>query len=455
MQQMTVSQLLETIFLKGEGGDRNTFARNVISTFLAQGLALILTVATSAIIARWLGPEGKGILAMALLVPSMMAIFLNCGIGAANVYFVGSRRADIPTLTGNSMSFALLATILGMIITAALLSKGFLQMLLPGVPTWLVLIAMIGLPVGLISGYFIAILQGLQSIFTVNILNLGQNAFMVVSAFFLVACFEMGLLGALMAYVGTGLTALMILLLIMRKKGGAFLPKFSPPIMRLTVFFGLKGQLGNIIQFFNYRLDMFMVNYFLGPWDVGIYSTSVVLAELLWHFPNAVGFVIFPKAASTKPEVMNVFTPRVFRFTLGLTALGGIGLVLLGKPIISFIYSPTFLPAYVPLLALLPGVVLLGGAKVLTNEIAGRGYPHYNSMNAGFALLLTVILDLTLIPRYGALGAAIASSIAYAVVFFAAITFYWIVSRKREVAPVFEELKENGIYRTLTNQRRG
>jgi O-antigen/teichoic acid export membrane protein len=176
---------------------------------------------------------------------------------------------------------------------------------------------------------------------------------------------------------------------------------------------------------------MFIVNYFLGPGDVGIYSISVGLAELLWHFPNAVSFIIFPKAASTKPEVMNIFTPRVFRITLGFTALGAVGLVLLGKPVISFIYSSTFLPAYVPMVALLPGVVLLGGAKVLTNEIAGRGYPHYNSINAGLALILTVILDLILIPRYGVLGAALASSISYAVIFFLAIGFYLAVSRRK------------------------
>jgi O-antigen/teichoic acid export membrane protein len=82
------------------------------------------------------------------------------------------------------------------------------------------------------------------------------------------------------------------------------------------------------------------------------------------------------------------------------------------------------------MLALLPGVVLLGGGKVLTNEIAGRGYPHYNSINAGLALILTIALDLILIPRYGVLGASLASSVAYTLIFLTAIAFYLIVSRK-------------------------
>jgi O-antigen/teichoic acid export membrane protein len=82
------------------------------------------------------------------------------------------------------------------------------------------------------------------------------------------------------------------------------------------------------------------------------------------------------------------------------------------------------------MLVLLPGVILLGGAKVLTNEIAGWGYPHYNSFNAGVALILTVILDLILIPRFGILGAALASSISYTGIFFAAVGFYLIASRR-------------------------
>jgi O-antigen/teichoic acid export membrane protein len=175
---------------------------------------------------------------------------------------------------------------------------------------------------------------------------------------------------------------------------------------------------------------MFFVNYFLGPAGVGIYSVSVGIAELLWYLPNAVGFIVFPKAASTQPEVMNLFIPRVFRITLGLTALGAVGLVFLGKQLIHLVFSSSFNSAYFPLVALLPGVVLLGGAKILSNDIAGRGYPQYNSINAGVAAILTVILDLVLIPSYGVLGAALASSIAYGTIFVIALCFHQVVSRR-------------------------
>jgi O-antigen/teichoic acid export membrane protein len=127
---------------------------------------------------------------------------------------------------------------------------------------------------------------------------------------------------------------------------------------------------------------------------------------------------------------MNRFTPRVFRTTLLLTALGAVGLALVGRPFIEIVYSADFLAAYIPMLVLLPGIVLLGGGKVLTNEVAGRGYPQYNSLASGVSLILTVVLDLMLIPRFGVVGASAASTMAYATIFVLAIVFYSTVSKQ-------------------------
>jgi O-antigen/teichoic acid export membrane protein len=308
---------------------------------------------------------------------------------------------------------------------------GWLGMLLPGVPTWLILLAMSEFPFRLLIGCFGGILQGLQQIATVNLINLSDGVVTLVLTVVLVIGLNMGLFGAVLASLGAVVVNLAILSLILRRAGGVLRPRWNVSVLRSTLAFGLRGYVGNVLQFFNYRLDMLLVNAFLGPAGVGIYSVSVRFAEMLWYLPNAVSFVIFPKAAASKPEAMNRFTPRVFRITLGLTVLGALGLGLVGRPIIVLIYSSTFASAYLPLLALLPGVVLLGGAKVLTNEIAGRGYPHYNSINAGLSLLITIALDLLLIPRFQVLGASLASTAAYTASFLAAGVFYMAVSRRK------------------------
>jgi O-antigen/teichoic acid export membrane protein len=404
------------------------FTQHVGVTLITQVAGLLFSIANAAIIARWLGPEGKGIVTLTFLVPGMLGVFLSGGIGVANVYFAGSQRLDVPTLTANTVDFALLATLLGTGVVGILVATGWLASLVPGIPIGFILLAMLGLPFEVFKSNFSTILLGLQRIVTVNLVNLVSKTLGLAFTALLVVEFQSGVPGALAASLGAGVVSLILFTIFLRREGAVFLPRWDRSVMKSTLAFGLKGHVGNVLQFFNYRLDMFLVNLFLGPAGVGIYSASVSLAELLWYLPNAVGFVILPKAAASKPEVMNAFTPRVFQITLGLTALGGLGLSLVGKFLIRFIYSPAFIGAYIPMLILLPGVVLLGGAKVLTNEIAGRGYPHYNSINAGLSLILTVVLDLALIPRFGVVGAALASSFAYTAIFFAAIGFYYTVN---------------------------
>jgi O-antigen/teichoic acid export membrane protein len=390
---------------------------------------LSLSIAIAGIIARWLGPEGKGMLALALLVPGMLGLFLSGGINVANVYFAGSKRLDVPALSASSLGFAILITILGFAVVLGLTSLGWLETVIPGVPTWIILLAMLGFPTNLLNGFFSAILQGLQRIEMVNLINLIQRIITLSLTILLVTVWNLSLLGALVAALASWALSLIVSCIALRRHGGVLTPSWSYSVLRTTLSFGLRGHIGNVLQFFNYRLDMFIVNFFLGPAGVGIYTVTVRLAELLWYLPNAVGFVIFPKAAASKPEEMNAFTPRVFKITLGLTALGALGLAIVGRPVINFVFSAAFIGAYIPLLVLLPGVVLLGGSKVLTNEIAGRGYPQYNSLNAALAIVVTVVLDLMLIPRYGVFGAALASSAAYAMTLFAAIGFYLTVSR--------------------------
>lgn len=410
---------------------QSNFVQQVTSTLFTKVIGLGISVVTAVIVARWLGPDGKGVLALVLLLPQMFGLFLNAGINVANVYYAGLQKFSIGTLTKNSVTFTLLSSSIGLGIIGLLIITNLLESFIPGVPIWLLVVASFTIPFLLIHGYLRGILQGIQHIHSVNLVKLFQSVITLVLTAIFVIIFDLEILGALLAFLGSILVSLFILVFLLHRLGGIFKPQWNYKVMKTTLFFGLKGYVGNILQFFNYRLDIFIINYFLDPSSVGVYTVSVRLAELLWHLPNSVSFVIFPKAAATSKEKMNNFTPRIFGITLVLTTLGAIILTIIGKPLIRLIYSSAFITAYTPLLLLLPGVILLGGGKVLTNEIAGRGYPHYNSINAGLALVLTTILDLILIPKYGIEGAAIASSVAYTTIFITSVGFYLYVSKEK------------------------
>lgn len=406
------------------------FARRVGTTFLTQLARTALAIAGAAVTARALGVEGKGTLDLALLVPGLMGVFLNAGISVSNVYYAGSKRIDATTLMQSSMVFVIFFGVLGLAVTGVAGLFGWLESLIPGVPTWMFLLATAGLPFGLFNAYLSAILQGLQRIVLANIANLLQSVSLLVLNLVLVVVLKQGLLGALLASLVAAAIGSAILGAAARHCTGTLRPGWNSGAMRSMLSFGLRGHVGNVLQFFNYRIDAFILNYLLSPAGVGVYGVSIRFAEALWYLPDAVGFVIFPTSAATESKQMDTFTPRVLLVTLVVTSVGALVLAMCARPLIRIIYSEAFIGAYGPMVALLPGVVLLGAAKVLTNEIAGRGYPKYNSMSSGLALVLTVVLDLSLIPQYGVLGAAIASSIAYGAVFLLSIGMYLFVSRR-------------------------
>lgn len=410
------------------------FARNVSITFASQILVLVMGVIYTGLVGRGLGSEGKGVLEVAIVLPAMLGLFFGGGVNVANIYFAGTKRLTLPVLTAHSVSFMLCTVVLSVVVTGLLAAAGLLERLLPNIPLWIIFIMLISLPFELLYIYWRAILQGSNQIVAANVVGLIKVVVLLVLTLIAIFWQDWGLDGAVAAWISAAIISIVPLIFLLRQQGASFWPRWDLAIMRQMLHFGLRGYLGNLLQFFNYRLDLLIVNFFVGAAAVGIYSVSTRMAETLWFLPSAVGFVIMPKAASTSAKKMNQFTPVVFALTMLVTLVGALFLVILGRPFIRIIFGDEFMSAYVPLLILLPGVVLLGGGKVLTNEITGRGYPQYNAIGSGLALVITIILDVILIPRWGIVGAAAASSVAYSLVFFIAVGFYMLVRRQTVTA---------------------
>jgi O-antigen/teichoic acid export membrane protein len=81
--------------------------------------------------------------------------------------------------------------------------------------------------------------------------------------------------------------------------------------------------------------------------------------------------------------------------------------------VIPLAYGGEFRGAVVPAQIIVAGLLLDGVAGVVTGFLYGVGRPGLNSWAMGAGLVLTVALDLLLIPPFGVTGAAVASAVAY------------------------------------------
>jgi O-antigen/teichoic acid export membrane protein len=403
--------------LKDAGPGVPRFRASVGVSLLADAATVAIVTAQTAFVSRVLGPTGKGLATIGLLIPSVVGVIVGLGVNSSNVYFASSGRIASRRLTQHTITITIVGTAVAAVAAVLVIVTGARVDLLPGLPTGVLLLGLAVLPTALLSSALVGLLQGERRIAAANAVLLVQAGVTAAATLAFVGVLGWDAAGVVAASASGGLVAVFVALRLLRATRQYVVPKWSSDVARPLLRYGVKAQLGNVLQYFNYRLDVFLVNGIAGARAVGVYSVAVALGELLWRLPNAVGFVIFPMAAATSRSEMNRLTPRILRITLALTSGGAVALAVIGRPAISVLFSNRFDDAYPAMLILLPGVVLLGGAKVLANEIAGRGYPQLNSANAGVSLVVTVVLDVALIPRHGIRGAAFASSVAYTVVF--------------------------------------
>ena len=123
-------------------------------------------------------------------------------------------------------------------------------------------------------------------------------------------------------------------------------------------------------------------------------------------------------------------------------------MAIVGFPLI-LLYGKRFIPAIGPLLALLPGIVILSVGKVLASDLSGRGKPQYGAVGAVASLVVTVILDFLLIPRMGITGAGVASSLSYAVNTLVLLFYYVRLSGNSASSVLLIRQQDLIVYRDL------
>ena len=214
--------------------------------------------------------------------------------------------------------------------------------------------------------------------------------------------------------------------------------------------YGVQAHLGNILGYLNYRLDIFLVNLFLNPLSVGLYSIAVGIAEQLWLASKATSEVLLPKLAAEKDEQKRKeFTPIVSRNIFWLTAAGAFVLFFVIKNIIVFLYSEDFLPAVRSLQILLPGIVAVSASRVLANDIAARGKPIINSYLSFIALIVNVVLNVLWIPKLGIEGAAWATTVSYSLTLVGRIFIYSNISGNSIKKILIPQSSDFSLYKNL------
>ncbi len=378
--------------------------RRTLLTFATRFGVALLNFVVVMLTAQYLGATGRG--RISLLVTDVALILLFIGLlGGSSLIFLAPRR-NVWRLLVPATAWAVIvcgigATIAGIIrqdLTYALHVGG---------------LSLVQACYAIVS----SLLLGRRRETLYNILNVSQSVLLVGTL--LVAFFGLNILRIEVFYYATYLSFGVVLLVAF----GALLrlpdarPLTRRALRRITLELARHSRgahISNILVFLNYRLGYYLLAAWAGPKAVGVLSVGVALAEALWLIGRSAAqsqYIELVNSADKPARLAPLL--RAARLS-GLMTIGGLGaLLLLPASVLAKIFGPEFGAARPIIAWLAPGIAAMSMGMLVSTWFAGLGQYRLNNRATGFGLAVAAAASFLLIPKYGAVGAAIASSLSY------------------------------------------
>jgi len=376
------------------------------------GALASLTLATF-LVARAGGPAAVGDYALLRIMPWLLAVLVSGGLASATAYFLAGPTRDDPHVRTTILAMATAAAVPALVLWVAaspLLQSVFFRDLTTMLVAWAGLKTVSRLLV--ISAK--AASQGTGDL-------PGSNWVIFLEELLFIPCFgvawALGLRGGgavIASLIASDVITAIVAWRRLLRRGyltGARRPSLA--LARQIYLFGLRGQAGNVMTLVNLRLDFMILALFAGPAVVGVYAIASKFAELLRLLPTAFYWVLYPSFAKQGTSDAWKRAAWLLPRAAAGTAAAALPLGLLAGPVLPFVYGSAFKAAVVPGQVLLVGLCVEGASGVVTAYLFGRGRPGLNSLAAMGGVVVTVVLDVLLIPRFGLMGAAVASTAAY------------------------------------------
>lgn len=365
------------------------------------------------LVARLAGPQDRGVVAFVTTLPLLLGYSSTLGLEIANLYLAGSRPELRPALTSTSVVVGMVSGSLFAALAWAALS---LQ------PQWVpdatpdaVLALALG-STGLITTQ-VALDTALIGSGAVRAANLVRVAIPVLSVIVYASAYlvtnEAGAAVATWAWVAGRIVGFVLVVAFAAAAIGIAPPRRTMVAARASLRYGLPAHVGTLASMPIRRFDTLVLGASRGATELGIYTVAVNAAEVFMYLPTAVSMVLLPATAGRSSDEIRAMVRRTALVVVGLTILGAAVAALLAPAIVRIVFGQEFVGAVTPLRIMM--VALVGmSVRILANTgLQGGGRQALASGMTVVTLVVVVALDLALIPRFGAEGAASASAIAY------------------------------------------
>lgn len=195
------------------------------------------------------------------------------------------------------------------------------------------------------------------------------------------------------------------------KIGSFRLNLINSALLKELFTIAIPAMLMNMLMYLNYHADvLFLSGITHDSVEVGLYGTAVTLGNMLWIVPDAFKDIVYNRAAK-KDNPKEVILAIMCNMFICIIVL--VGFVFLGKWFLKTMYGNDFIAAYPLVLTLFVGTLPMVLYKLIHPIYIANGKTKTVVILLGLAVLINIIGDITLIPKFKGMGAAISSVISY------------------------------------------
>lgn len=176
--------------------------------------------------------------------------------------------------------------------------------------------------------------------------------------------------------------------------------------------YGFLPMIAVLLTTLNYRIDIIMLRQYsdISLQQIGVYSIGITLAEKVLLVSDAAKEILLSKLAKGKGEKE---VARVMRYCFLIALFLAVGVSVVSKVFIKIMYGVEYSGAEVVTNISVWGTIFMVYFKMISQYNVANKKQKYNVIFLGVAIVLNIIMNAILIPKLGINGAAMATAIGY------------------------------------------
>ncbi len=393
----------------------------VYVSYIVQAITVVVNFIYSLVLVHQLGSDGYGEYALFFNSLAFAVLLFGFNLPSITVFFIANRRIDPGKLLFSSLLFTFLTTLLLALLLIQSDRWNLSIHIFPGAhskPLWIFFFAA--------QFLFMQVNQVLAAYLNANKVFISIGVFAMLGNILVLVFWILVVLHVIDLKASSFDTIWWVSLIVsfcisiysvyvIRRRAipSSFWKLISVADLRMLAGFAVIVYLCNTIQFLNYKMDIWFVNYFRTGEETGVYALALSLSQLIWILPNAISAVLLNYFRVQERESSIRLATQYARVTVWFAFLSAIGLSAVYYLALPRLYGPEFQNTFTLCIILFIGTIPFSLSIIIANLNSGIGFIRINLYATIFTFILGFILDIVLIPEYGIKGAAIAKMIIY------------------------------------------